>query len=87
MTGWRKPLKNTVAGSLEHQAWFGVEQDEELRSVLLKHPEALLFTGHTHWHLESQHTIHRAGELGPVMFNTASVAYLWSDEDVYVEGS
>jgi 3',5'-cyclic AMP phosphodiesterase CpdA len=82
-----QPLKNTVAGSLEHQTWFGVEQDEELRLVLLKHPQALLFTGHTHWHLESPHTIHRAGDRGPVMFNTASVAYLWNDDDVYVQGS
>lgn len=82
-----QPLKNTVAGSLEHQAWFGVEEDEELRSVLHKHPQALLFTGHTHWHLESPHTMHRAGDRGPVMFNTASVAYLWNDDDAYVQGS
>jgi Icc protein len=82
-----QPLKDTVAGSLAAQAWFGVEQDEALRAVLLKYPQAILFTGHTHWHLGSAHTMHREGEHGPVMFNAASVAYLWNDDDAYVQGS
>ncbi len=82
-----QPMKNTVAGSLEAQAWFGVEQDEELRAVMLRHPNTLLFSGHTHWHMQAAHTMHRASEHGPVMFNTASVAYLWNDDDAYIQGS
>ncbi|MFS0725703.1 metallophosphoesterase family protein [Paenibacillus sp. 1P07SE] len=78
-----QPLKNTTAGSLEAQAWFGVEQDEALRAVLLRHPQAILFTGHTHWHLESERTMHQLGEhgQGPHLFNAGSVAYLWTDAD------
>ena len=50
-----QPLKDTVAGSLESQKWFGVTQDEELKAILAKYPQAILFTGHTHWELEAGH--------------------------------
>ncbi|WP_345773389.1 hypothetical protein [Paenibacillus sp. 19GGS1-52] len=39
-----QPLKDTVAGSLESQGWYGVTQDEELKSILAKYPQTLLFT-------------------------------------------
>ena len=76
-----QPLKDTTAGSMEAQAWFGVEQDDALRAVLLRHPQAILFTGHTHWHLESSRTMYRMSEQGPHLFNAGSVAYLWTDGD------
>ncbi|GBF73534.1 hypothetical protein PA598K_01830 [Paenibacillus sp. 598K] len=74
-----QPIKDTTAGATEEQGWHGVEQDEALRAVLLCHPHAILFTGHTHWRLESERTMHRLGEAGPHLFNAASVAYLWQD--------
>ncbi|MHA7965385.1 metallophosphoesterase family protein [Paenibacillus sp. CAU 1782] len=82
-----QPLINTVAGSLERQEWHGVVEDEELRTVLAKHPNAILFTGHTHWELESEHTHFEGGNSLPDMFNAASAAYLWSDEGEAIAGS
>ncbi len=81
-----QPLLNTVAGSLEQQGWYGVEQDHELKQLLLQYPQVMLFSGHTHWQLSSPHTMHQWAD-GPVMFNAASIAYLWTDADEYLEGS
>ncbi|RRJ67696.1 metallophosphoesterase [Paenibacillus oralis] len=82
-----QPLKNTVAGSYEEQKWYGVVQDAELRAVLARHPQTILFTGHTHWELQAPNNYFtRQGEL-PAMFNAASVAYLWTDEDKHKDGS
>lgn len=82
-----QPLKNTVAGSYEEQKWYGVVQDAELRAVLARHPQTILFTGHTHWELEAPNNYFTGqGEL-PAMFNAASVAYLWTDEDEHKDGS
>ncbi|WP_322922468.1 metallophosphoesterase family protein [Paenibacillus campi] len=81
-----QPLKDTVAGSLAEQGWFGVEQDGELKKLLLRYPQVMLFSGHTHWQLNSPHTMHQSAG-GAVMFNAASVAYLWTDADEYLEGS
>ncbi|MCC3374371.1 metallophosphoesterase [Cohnella sp. REN36] len=82
-----QPLLNTVAGSLEAQRWFGVTQDEALKAVLAKHPRAILFTGHTHWELEAPRTFYDGEGTLPPMFNAASVAYLWTDEDERKTGS
>lgn len=81
-----QPLKDTVAGSHESQKWYGVTQDEALKEVLSKHRHAVLFTGHTHWELEAPHTLFDDQQL-PRMFNAASVAYLWTDEDEHKDGS
>lgn len=82
-----QPLMNTVAGSLEAQEWYGVTQDKELRAILDKFPQTLLFTGHTHWELESEHTMFPGNGETAAMFNAASVAYLWNNEDVHLDGS
>ncbi|RED51110.1 metallophosphoesterase family protein [Cohnella lupini] len=83
-----QPLLNTVSGSLEAQKWSGVTQDAELKAILSKHrSRAILFTGHTHWELEAAHHYFDGGESLPPMFNCASVAYLWTDEDEGKEGS
>ncbi|EOS57950.1 metallophosphoesterase family protein [Paenibacillus barengoltzii] len=82
-----QPLLNTVAGSYEAQRWYGVVQDAELRAVLARHPQAILFTGHTHWEMDAPHTSYGAEGDGPAMFNAASVAYLWTDEDEHKDGS
>ncbi|MGO4546539.1 metallophosphoesterase [Paenibacillus sp. 2TAB23] len=82
-----QPLKDTVAGSLESQGWFGVTQDKELKEVLEKHPEAIMFSGHTHWELEAGLTAFDGKGETAVLFNCSSVAYLWTNEDEYKEGS
>lgn len=82
-----QPLKDTVAGSYESQQWYGVAQDEELKDVLSRHKQAILFTGHTHWELEASHTLFDGDERLPKMINAASVAYLWTDEDKHKDGS
>jgi len=79
-----QPLKNTVAGSMEHQDWHGVTEDEQLQAIIQQFPQIVMFTGHTHWELGSPHTYNEAK---PAMFNAASVAYLWTDEDEYKYGS
>lgn len=82
-----QPLKNTVAGSLESQEWYGVTQDLELRSILSRYPQTLLFTGHTHWELEVETTMFPGYGKTATMFNSASVAYLWTDADEHKTGS
>ena len=82
-----QPLKNTVAGSLESQEWYGVTQDEELKEILSKYPQTLLFTGHTHWELEVDNTMFSGRREEATMFNCASVAYLWTNEDKHKAGS
>lgn len=81
-----QPLKNTVSGSTEAQGWYGVKQDEEMKAILARHPQAILFTGHTHWVFGSPNTMH-GGYDQATFFNASSVAYLWTDEDVELPGS
>ncbi|KWX83525.1 metallophosphoesterase [Paenibacillus riograndensis] len=82
-----QPLKDTVAGSLESQEWYGVTQDKELRAILSKYPQTLLFTGHTHWELEVSNTMYPGNGETATMFNAASVAYLWTNADEHKSGS
>ncbi|MNO15833.1 3',5'-cyclic adenosine monophosphate phosphodiesterase CpdA [compost metagenome] len=82
-----QPLKDTVAGSLASQEWYGVNQDKELRSILSKYPQTLLFTGHTHWELEVDNTMYPGNGETATMFNSASVAYLWTNADEHKTGS
>lgn len=82
-----QPLKDTVAGSLESQEWYGVTQDKELRAILSKYPQTLLFTGHTHWELEVGNTMYPGNGETATMFNAASVAYLWTNADEHKTGS
>ncbi|MBJ6362149.1 metallophosphoesterase family protein [Paenibacillus sp. GCM10012307] len=82
-----QPLLNTVAGSMEEQEWYGVVQDEELRQILSRYPQAILFTGHTHWELEAKAIMFEGGDHMATCFNAASTAYLWTDEDEHKDGS
>lgn len=77
-----QPLKDGVAGSRD---WHGVVQDSQMKSILAKYPQTILFTGHSHWELGSARTMYlsRYG----TMLNTASVAYLSTDTEDYKKGS
>ncbi len=75
-------LKNTVAGSFEGQGWNGVANEPGFRKVLDKYPEVVMFNGHSHWTLDSEGTMYVRDEALPTIFNTASVAYLWTSYNV-----
>ncbi|MBR5134427.1 MAG: metallophosphoesterase, partial [Clostridia bacterium] len=83
-------LRDTVSGSLTSmgQSWYGVpEATARMRSILKNYPNAFLFTGHTHWSFEmTQPFLYGNGEDANFM-NTASVAYLYSDDDQDLPGS
>ncbi len=82
-----QPLKDTVSGSMEEQGWHGVNQDAELKRVLAAYPQAILFSGHTHWQLEAKRMVCDGQGRQPSMFNASSVAYLWTDSDEHLTGS
>lgn len=80
-----EPLMNTVAGSQPRFGWYGIRQDRELKQILSKHPQSIMFTGHTHWELGSQNTMYQ--DKYATLFNAGSVASLWTDEDTFKAGS
>lgn len=69
-------ISNTVAGSLTDmgEEWDGVINTIELKNVLRKYPEAILFSGHSHYSLDSVGNAYYGGGLFPTAFNTASLA-------------
>lgn len=88
-----EPLMDTVSGSLysldaEVQDWYGqYEQLGEIRALLAQYPNAILFTGHTHWQLESMQPVLLGRGEDITFVNCASTAYLWTDEDEEAEGA
>lgn len=84
-------LYNTVAGSLKNQGWNGITQDEQFRNIISKYKNVLFFNGHSHWDLNSYQTMYTKDDNLPNIFNTASVAYLWSsyylNTGEYLKGS
>ena len=87
---FHQPMKNTVAGSMESEGWWALQDDERMREILADHPEIFFFNGHTHWILDSYNTMYGGGDEAAI-FNTSSVSYLWQSYDVptgvYQEGS
>lgn len=80
-----QPLKNTVSGSQNKFGWHGIRQDRELKTIIAKHSQSIVFTGHTHWELGSADTMYNAKYA--TMFNAASTAYLWTDGNEEKAGS
>lgn len=84
-------LYNTIAGSFEGQGWDGVVQNDKLKAIVAKYPQIYMFNGHSHWDLNTRGSMHDKSDGLPNIFNTASVAYLWSSfytpKGEYVEGS
>lgn len=76
-------VSNTVAGSLTNlgQEWDGVVNAVEVRSVLRKYPRAILFSGHSHYSMDSVQNAYSGGELFPTTFNTASLANVGAASD------
>ncbi|SCW82170.1 Calcineurin-like phosphoesterase [Paenibacillus tianmuensis] len=84
-----QPLKNTVAGAndgyLKANYWYGVRQDTELKKILTKHPQSIMFSGHTHWELGAKDTMYNAKYA--TMFNAGATSYLWTDANTSKDGS
>jgi 3',5'-cyclic AMP phosphodiesterase CpdA len=74
-------LYDTVAGSLPGQNWNGVVNDSELREILMRYPELIMFNGHSHWTMDSERNLF-ISDSGVKIFNTASTAYLWTSYNV-----
>ncbi|WNR44985.1 metallophosphoesterase family protein [Paenibacillus roseipurpureus] len=67
-----QPLPGTVDGSdLE----LGVVQHQELRALLDAHPNVILFSGHTHWNIE---TTNQVKQLKFLAASSASIRQVWS---------
>ncbi len=88
-------IYNTVAGSLAGQGWDGIDKNDmvdgiepELMALLASYPEALYFSGHSHWELNSISTMFEGTDTMCTAFNTGSVAYLWTSyNNTYSSGS
>jgi hypothetical protein len=80
-----------VAGTFEYQKWHGINQSKEFADILKGYGEVILFSGHSHWEMDSLHSMKTRDSKLPTIFNTSSVAYLWNDNsmssNIGIEGS
>ncbi len=70
---------DTVAGTFGYQGWHGIFQGMELSEILKDHPNVVLFSGHSHWTLESDGSFKAADDELPTILNSAATSYLWDD--------
>lgn len=87
-----QPLKNTVSGSLydlnpKIQYWYGIDKEKEIKQLLKEYPNAILFSGHTHWTFNAYKPLCFGNMENASFLNCASVGYLWDDFDQEVSGS
>jgi len=75
-----QPMLNTTSGSSQAEGWSGISNHTQLKAVIDKYPEVMMFNGHTHWILDSDNCMYE-GENAKI-FNTSSVAYLWHSYDI-----
>ena len=58
-----------------------------LREILAAYPSAILFSGHSHWQMQSAANLHAPTDTQPnYLLNTASVSYLWTDDNTISGG-
>ncbi|MBE6543426.1 MAG: hypothetical protein E7675_03420 [Ruminococcaceae bacterium] len=77
-------IYNTVAGTLSGEGWDGIADSSEikLKAILKKYPEVIMFSGHSHWNLDSNMTMLPGTSNFPTFFNTSSVSYLFTGYNV-----
>lgn len=75
-----QPMLNTTSGSTAAEGWSGINNYKQLRAILDKYPEIMMFNGHTHWILDSDNCMFEGENMK--IFNTSSVAYLWHSYDI-----
>ncbi len=72
---------DTVAGSSDEEGWWGIGNPDEFCRIMAAYPQAMFFTGHSHWQLASKNEYYPADGRMCSCFNTASVGYLWTALD------
>ena len=72
-------LMDSMAGNYPGQWGYtnGVFQDSEIKSIVSKHGQVVMFGGHTHYDLNTENTVTVGSEDFPVCVNTSAVGYLW----------
>lgn len=86
-----EPFPNTISGSLPGQGWQGNaaapdyypdNRYEDLKGVADQYPQALVFSGHTHWEFASKSPAKITdGKKTASYFNCSAVGYLWNDNN------
>ena len=86
-----QPLKDTVSGSLKtemNQNWYGFRNNgDEIKEIINQYPNAVVFSGHTHWTLDSYQPALYGNKQSATYVNCASLGYLWNDDDKEEIGS
>ncbi len=75
-------LIDTVAGTFAYQNWHGINQAKEFAKILKDYPEVILFSGHSHWEMNSDTIVKAWDDTLPTIVSTSSVAYLWNDDSM-----
>jgi hypothetical protein len=84
---------DSMAGNYAGQWGYtnGIFQDSELKEILSKHGQTVMFGGHTHYDLNTENTVTVGSEDFPVCVNTSAVGYLWDAINTpageYLEGA
>ncbi len=80
-----QPFYNTISGSLKGQNWHGIDSGVKIKKLLDKYQNVFVFSGHTHWTLNSYKSILKKKNV--TYINCASIGYLWNDDDRFIKGS
>ncbi|MDD3224580.1 MAG: metallophosphoesterase [Clostridium sp.] len=69
-----QPIENTVYGS---RNGANIVNSSDIKKILKKHKEVIYFSGHSHYLLGNDETMHKDKF---IMFNTGSVSYMLKDD-------
>ncbi len=72
-------LMDSMAGNYPGQWGYtnSVFQDGEVKDILSRHGQVVMFGGHTHYELNTENSVTAGSEEIPVSVNTSAVGYLW----------
>ena len=72
-------LMDSMAGNYPGQWGYSnsVFQDGEIKSIVSKYGQVVMFGGHTHYDINTENTVTVGSEDFPVCVNTSAVGYLW----------
>ena len=73
-------LQDSVAGNYPGQwgYYHGVNQDTQLKNIVKKYGQVVMFGGHTHYELDTENSVTPGSEDLPVYVNTGAIGYLWN---------
>lgn len=74
-----EPLPNTVTGTQDQHGCGDVYNYLEVQSLLDRYSNVVMFNGHSHRSISEDKTMFKLLE-GSRIFNTASAAFLWTDD-------